>query len=42
MYTNGNLSAKDPATIENMTIWTDAMTVAKTKGKALELIKKDK
>jgi len=42
MYTNGNLTAKDPATIENMTIWTDAMTIAKTKDKALELIKKDK
>ena len=42
MYTNGNLTAKNPETTENMTVWTDAMTIAKTKDKALELIKKDK
>lgn len=42
LYTNGNLTAKDPATRESMTIWTDAMTIAKTKDKALKLIEKDK
>ena len=42
LYNNTNLTVKNPTTRENMTIWTDAMTVAKTNDKVLEFIKKDK
>ena len=42
LYTNGNMSASDMATAENMTIHLDAMIVGKTKDEVLNLVKKDK
>ena len=42
LYTNGNMSASDMATTENMTIHLDAMVVGKTKEEVLNLVKKDK
>ena len=43
LYTNGNMTATDMATTENMTIHMDAMAVANSKEEVLALVaKKDK
>ena len=36
LYTNGNVSAKDMATTENMTIWLDAMAIGDTREEVME------
>ena len=36
LYTNGNISAKDMATTENMTIWLDAMAIGDTREELME------
>ena len=40
MYLNGALTAVDKHTAQDPTVWLDAVAVAKTKKKLLELIKK--
>jgi len=36
LYTNGNVTAKDMATTENMTIWLDAMAIGYTREEVME------
>ena len=42
LYTNGNITAKDMATAENMNIWLDAMAIGDAKEEVLQKIEKDK
>ncbi len=40
IYVNSALTAVDKHTAQNSTVWADAVAIAKTKKKLLELIKK--
>ena len=42
LYTNGNTTAKDMATAENMNIWLDALAIADSKEEILQKIENDK
>lgn len=42
LYTNGNITAKDITTTENMNIWLDALAIADTKEEILQKIENDK
>ena len=42
LYTNGNITAKDMTTAENMNIWLDALAIADSKEEILQKIENDK